>query len=124
MLSQGIHLGYFFIWVGNLGQHTLVKVRVYCPGLKVIATLKDIVEKKIAAEVRESEIYTLMVDGSTDKSNEEIMSMVCRYIVEGAPTDEIKVVEHVVRMADSPDRSANGLFSLVKSSLIDIYIYD
>ena len=58
-----------------------------------------------------------MVDGSTDKNNNEIVSTVCRYIVEGTPTDEIKVVEHVVHMGNLPDRSARQLLALGKCSL-------
>ena len=54
---------------------------------EVISVLKDIVEEKIAAEIREGELFTLMLDGSTDKNNSE--SIVCRYIVEGTSTDEM-----------------------------------
>ena len=50
---------------------------------EVIIVLKDIVEQKIAAEVKEAKLFTLMVDGSTDKNNNEIVSIVCRCIVEG-----------------------------------------
>ena len=53
---------------------------------EVIIVLKDIVEQKIAAEAKEAELFTLMVDGSTDKNNNEIVSIVCRYIVEGTPS--------------------------------------
>ena len=63
-----------------------------------------------------------MVDGSTDKNNNEIVSIVCRYIVEGTQADDIKVVEHVVHMEHLPDRSANGLFALVKRALNDLEI--
>ena len=89
---------------------------------EVIIVLKDIVEQKIAAEVREAELFTLMVDGSTDKNNNGIVSIVCRYIVEGTRADDIKVVEHVVHMEHLPDRSANGLFALVKRAFNDLEI--
>ena len=61
-----------------------------------------------------------MVDGSTDKSNLEIVSIVCRYILED--NDGIQVVEHVVRMAPSEDHSAKGLVELVTKSLDDVNI--
>ena len=63
-----------------------------------------------------------MVDGSTDKNNNGIVSIVCRYIVEGTRADDIKVVEHVVHMEHLPDRSANGLFALVKRAFNDLEI--
>ena len=89
---------------------------------EVISVLKDIVQEKIAAEIREGELFTLMVEGSTDKNNNEIVSIVYRYIVEGTTTDEIKVVEHVVHMENLPDRSAQGVFALVKCSLDELEI--
>ena len=61
-----------------------------------------------------------MVDGTTDKSYVEIVSIVCRYIIE--VHDGIEVVEHVARMVPSTDRSAKGLLGLVSNSLDDVGI--
>ena len=63
-----------------------------------------------------------MVDTTTDKSNSEIVSIVCRYIVEGTKEGDIEVVEHVVHMEESADRSAKALCDLVTRSLKNLEI--
>ena len=87
---------------------------------EVISVLKDIVEHKISKQIAEGELYTLMVDGTTDKSNDEIVSIVCRYIVEG--DEDIEVVEHLVHMEESEDRCANALLELVSRSLKQVNV--
>ena len=42
-----------------------------------------------------------MVDTTTGKSNSEIVSIICWYIVEGTKEDDIEVVEHVIHMGES-----------------------
>ena len=49
---------------------------------EVITVLKLLLERRISKQVEESGLYTLMVDGTIDKSYLEIASIVCRYIVE------------------------------------------
>ena len=75
---------------------------------EVISALKDIMKSKISKKIEEGELFTLMVDTTTDKSNYEIVSILCRYIVEGTKEDDIEVVEHVLHMLGSADLSAKA----------------
>ena len=65
-------------------------------------------ESKISKQIEEGELFTLIVDTTTNKSNSEIVSIVRRCIVEGTKEDDIEVVEHVVHMEESADRSAKA----------------
>ena len=43
---------------------------------EIISVLTVLVEQKVANQIREAELFTLMVDGTTDKSYVEIVSIV------------------------------------------------
>ena len=63
---------------------------------KIISVLTVLVEQKVANQIREAKLFTLIVDGMTDKSYVKIVSIVCRYIIE--VHNGFEVVEHVARM--------------------------
>lgn len=87
---------------------------------EIISVLTLLVEQKILNQIREAELFTLIVDGTTDKSYIEIVSILCRYIVE--VQDGIEIVEHVACMVLSTDCSAKGQLGQVTSSLNDVGI--
>ena len=79
-------------------------------------------EIKISKQIEEGKLFTQMVDATTDKRNYEIVSIVCRYIVEGTKEDDIEIVEHVVHMEESADHSAKSICDLVTRSLKNLEI--
>ena len=64
------------------------------------------------AKIKETEFYTIMIDGTMDKSNEEIQALVVRYL--DAATQEI---EERALNVDGTGRSAKDIFEFVRKTL-------
>ena len=71
---------------------------------EIVDILAQMVRDAHTAKIKEAEFFTIMVDGTTDKSNEEIQAFVVRYL--DAVTQEI---EERALNVDGTGRSA-GIF--------------
>ena len=78
-------------------------------------------ENKISKQIEKGELFTLMVDATTDKSNYEIVSIVCRYIVGGTKEDDIEVVEQVVHIVEQIVRQKR--YVILSHVLLKIWKY-
>lgn len=78
---------------------------------EVISVLASLVKDKIAQQIRNARIYTIMADGTTDKNRKEIQGLVFRYKVNGV------MEEHCLNIKNVEDRSAKGIFQFIKESL-------
>ena len=79
---------------------------------EVISILAKLVKRKIAADIRNAKIYTIMADGTTDKNRKEIHTLVCRFL-----SSEGKIVEHCLNVSGVDDRSAKRVFGFIKETL-------
>ena len=80
----------------------------------VIDALYNVAKSKIANKIRKAELYTVMLDGSTDTTANELVGIVARYVDD----DTLKVDEHVVDIKDATDdKSALGIIQLLESTL-------
>ena len=77
-----------------------------------IEILTDMVREEHVIKIRKAERYTIMVDGTTDKNNEEIQGIVVRFF--SSDTGEIE--ERLLNIGSS-GRSANGIFQFVHETL-------
>ena len=66
------------------------------------------------SKIKAAEFFTIMVDGTTDKSQEEIQALVVRYL--DAVTQEI---EERALNVDGTERSAKDIFEFVRKTLVD-----
>ena len=83
---------------------------------EVIDVLYNLVKGKVAYAIRRSQLYTIMMDGTTEKMGHELLGIVGRYVDE----DSLEVSEHVIGVKDATDdKSAHGLLDLLKSTLDD-----
>ena len=74
-----------------------------------IEILADMVRDK---HIRETEPYTIMVDGTTDKKNEEIQGVVVRFF----SSDTSQMEENTLNI-DRSGRSAKEIFEFVRKAL-------
>ncbi len=84
---------------------------------EVIETMAILVKRKIAEEIRQAVLFTIMADGTTDKNGEEVQGLVCPYL---SADGKLKV--HCLYMKGIHDRSAKGIFGFVKESLEEFNI--
>ncbi|CAB3988081.1 Hypothetical predicted protein [Paramuricea clavata] len=81
----------------------------------VIETLAEIVRETVANECKEAELFTLMMDGTTDSSRSEMEGVALRYW----NNSKGGIVEHVVDVKLAEDRSAKGLVDIATTTLED-----
>ena len=81
---------------------------------QVSSALAKLVKKKIAADIRNAQLYTIMADGTTDNNRKEIQGFVCR--------SKGEIVEHCRNINGADDRRANGVFGFIKKTLKDFEI--
>jgi hypothetical protein len=81
---------------------------------EIVDILAQMVRDAHTAKIKEAEFFTIMVDGTTDKSNEEIQALVVRYL--DAVTQEI---EERALNVDGTGRSAKEIFEFVRKTLED-----
>ena len=79
---------------------------------EVIDVIAKLTQRKISAEVKAAEIFTIMADGSTDKNGKEIEGFAVRYI----DMEKMGVKEHCIDTMQADDRSASGIMSLLLES--------
>ena len=72
---------------------------------EVAEILSEMVKETIAIRVRGGKLYTIMMDGSTNKNGEEVIGLVVRYIHKSV------ICENVLNIATVQDRSAKELLS-------------
>ena len=77
-----------------------------------IEIMTQMVRDVHAANIKAAEFYTIMVDGTTDKSREEVQGLVVRYL--DLATEKIE--EHALNV-DGSGRSATDIFDFVKNTL-------
>jgi hypothetical protein len=79
---------------------------------EVIEVLQSILKERIASKAKESEVYTVMMDGSSDKRWREIEGIVIRFVnIDG------KIEEHAIGVEEAHDRSAHGLVDILTKCL-------
>ena len=76
-----------------------------------MSVLADLVHQKIADELKTGKYFTVMVDGTTDKSGQEIQGLVVRFYSEKKES----LVEKALAIGSS-GRSAQEIFEFVKNS--------
>ncbi|XP_028417407.1 zinc finger MYM-type protein 1-like [Dendronephthya gigantea] len=81
----------------------------------VIETLAEIVRETVANECKEAELFTLMMDGTTDSCQSEMEGVALRYWNKSKGG----IVEHVVDVKLAEDRSAKGLLDIATTTLED-----
>ena len=69
--------------------------------------ISEIVKETIAKRVQDSKLYTIMVDGSTNKNGEEVIGLVVRYIHNSV------ICENVLNIGTVQDRSTKGLLEFI-----------
>lgn len=82
---------------------------------EVIETLADIVRETVAKECKEAELFTLMMDGTTDSNHREMEGIALRYWNNCSGG----MVEHVLDVKFTDDRTAKGLMDIAKTTLAD-----
>ena len=80
--------------------------------IEVIQVLQRILKKKIITEFKESEVFTVMVDGSTDKNRREIVGIVVRYV-----TASGEKTKHALDLKHIEYHSAKSLLEILLQSL-------
>ena len=55
---------------------------------EVISILANLVKNKIANDIRNAKLFTIMADGTTDKNRKEIQGLVCRYMSSSGQIEE------------------------------------
>lgn len=60
---------------------------------ETISILAKLVKNKIASDIREAKLFTILADGTTDKNRKEIQGLVCSYL---SPTGKIE--EHCLNI--------------------------
>ena len=81
---------------------------------EIVDIMAQMVRDAHTAKIKEAEYFTIMVDGTTDKSSEEIQALVVRYL--DAVTQEI---EERALNVDGTGRSAKEIFDFVRKTLED-----
>ena len=84
---------------------------------EVISILANLVKNKIANDIRNAKLFTIMADGTTDKNRKEIQGLVCRYMSSSG-----QIEEHCLDIQGIEDRSAKGIFEFIKNTLQDFDI--
>ena len=84
---------------------------------QVIEALQNILKAKIADDVNKARTFTVMMDGSSDKSFREIEGIVVRCINEHG-----KIEEHAIDVVEAEDRSTQVLVDILVSSLTKLGI--
>ena len=79
---------------------------------EVIQVLRRILKNKLSTELEESEVFTVMVDGSTDKNRRGIVGIAVRKV-----TASGEMAEHALDLKHAEDRSAKGLLEILLQSL-------
>ena len=79
---------------------------------EIIDVIAKLTQRKLSAEVKAVEIFTIMADGSTDKNGKEIEGFAVRYI----DMEKMEVKEHCIDIVQADDRSASGIMSLLLES--------
>ena len=81
---------------------------------EIIQVMANMVRNVHASRVKNSEIFTIMVDGTSDTNREEIQGVVARFL--SLKTGEIE--EKALNVGES-GRSAKGIFAFVRDPLED-----
>ena len=81
---------------------------------ELIDIMAQMVRDVHTSKIKAAEFFTIMVDGTTDKSQEEIQALVVRYL--DAVTQEI---EERALNVDGTQRSAKDIFEFVRETLVD-----
>ena len=76
-----------------------------------IQVMAQMVRAINSARVKAAELYTIMVDGTTDKSSEEIQGLVLRYLCL-----ETEQIEEKALNVDGSGRSAREILEFVKKT--------
>ena len=79
-----------------------------------IQVMAQMVRDVHSERIKLAELFTIMVDGTTDKSNEEIQGLVVRYL-----SLENEQIEERALNVDGSGRSAIDIFDFVKKTLVD-----
>ena len=79
---------------------------------EMIEVLTTIVKERIATEIRDAGLFTIMADGTTDKNHKEIQGLVFRY-----KNKDGLVAEHCLEMKNVDDRSAQGIMNFIRDTL-------
>lgn len=74
---------------------------------ELINIISDSLRETIVADMNNSSFITLMVDGTSDRNGDEILSIGFRYIKDGAS------IESLLCFEKADDRSAKGLFDVI-----------
>ena len=77
-----------------------------------VEVMAQMVRDVHAARIKLAELYTIMVDGTTDKSNEEVQGLVTRYFC----LETYQIEERALNV-DGSGRSAKEIFDFVKKTL-------
>ena len=83
----------------------------------MISTLRDIASSHIADGCKNSDMFTLMIDRSTDNSNEEMKAVVSRCV---GDTGDIE--EHLLTIENVSDRSAQGIMNMAQEGFFKYQI--
>ena len=68
---------------------------------EVISVFQQIVKSMISSAVKDAEIYTIMVDRTSDKNFREIKGILLRYLNKAG-----QIEEHAIDVVETKDRSA------------------
>ena len=82
-----------------------------------IEVLANMVREKHATEVKKAELYSIMVDGTTDKNMEEVQGVVARFF----SSDSGQIEEKALNVGNS-GRSAKEIFEFVRTTLDNLGI--
>ena len=77
----------------------------------IIKSVSSVIQERIRNEIQNSDFVSIQVDETSDLSNREFLSIVIRYVVDGAP------VERFLGFFQVKDRTASGLFNVVKNAI-------
>ena len=75
------------------------------------------VREKHATEVKKAELYSIMVDGTTDRNMEEVQGVVARFF----SSDSGRIEEKALNVGNS-GRSAKEIFEFVRTTLDNLGI--
>ena len=74
---------------------------------EVAEIISDMVKETVATRLRNGKLFTIMMDGSTNKNGEEVIGLVVRYIHNSV------ICENVLNIGTVQDRSAKGLLDFI-----------
>lgn len=91
-ISQSLHEGNFLLWLNTIANYDNViknklqngplNAKYTSPKIQneIIEIFRKLIQNKIITEVKDSQYYTLIADGTRDISKQELMSIVLRYV--------------------------------------------